>query len=73
MDGASRAGDDIGAAAGDDNVLGAVDGLLVDGGRGDGRRWRGGTGGRLDLAVVDLAHWLHRTQDGAGAEGGEDE
>ena len=70
---ASRAGNNLRTAAGDHNVLGAVDGLLLDGGRGDGGCWRSSAGRGLNLTVDNLADSLLRSHDGASAEGSEDE
>ncbi len=72
---ASWAGDNLRTAAGDHDVLGAVDGLLLDWGRSDGRwRWGDSSSGSLELAIGDLGSWLFDTgHDGAGAKGSEDE
>ena len=49
----------------------AVDGLLLDGGRGDGSSSLDGTGGDLDLTIGNLASGLKSSHDGAGAKGSE--
>ena len=67
---ASRAGDHLGWAAGDHDVLGAVDGLFLNRSGGDGSHWsRSSAGCGLDLAIDDLANGLHSTHNGTGAKG----
>jgi hypothetical protein len=54
-------------------VFGAVDGLLLSGGRGDGSSRLDGTSGSLDLSIVDLANGLKGSHNGAGSESSENE
>ncbi len=70
---ASWARHNLRSAAGDHNVLCAVDGLLLDGGRGDGSSSLDGTSGDLDLTIGDLAGGLESSHNGAGAKGSESE